>query len=246
MRLEVRVKILAIDSSGAAASAAVLNETTLIGEITLNNRLTHSQSLLPMIDEVMRMTGTEGAELTCIAVAAGPGSFTGLRIGASTVKGLAMVYDKPIAAVPTVDALACNYYGASQLVCPLLDARRGQVYGGLYRFTEDGLQALVPQTCTELSELLGKVNALGQEVLFLGDGADAYRARIPELTEVPYRFAPPHLSKQRAGSVGLLALQYAKENKYTTAVEFVPEYLRKSQAEREREARGTEASGAEA
>lgn len=240
------MKILAIDSSGAVASVAVLNDTTLIGEISLNNQLTHSQSLLPMIDRVMQMTGTEAAELTCLAIAAGPGSFTGLRIGASTVKGLAMVYDKPIVAVPTVDALACNYFGASQLICPLLDARRGQVYGGLYRFTEEGLQVLIPQTCVALPELLQQVNALGQEVLFLGDGADAYRPRIPELMQVPYRFAPVHLSKQRAGSVGLLAFQYAKENKYTTAVEFVPEYLRKSQAEREREARAEAAPGGEA
>lgn len=240
------MKILAIDSSGAVASVAVLNDTTLIGEISLNNQLTHSQSLLPMIDRVMQMTGTEAAELTCLAIAAGPGSFTGLRIGASTVKGLAMVYDKPIVAVPTVDALACNYFGASQLICPLLDARRGQVYGGLYRFTEEGLQVLISQTCVALPELLRQVNALGQEVLFLGDGADAYRSRIPELMQVPYRFAPVHLSKQRAGSVGLLAFQYAKENKYTTAVEFVPEYLRKSQAEREREARAEAAPGGEA
>ncbi len=231
------MKILAIDSSGAVASVAVLNETALIGEISLNNKRTHSQSLLPMIDEVLHMTETTGEELSGIAIAAGPGSFTGLRIGASTVKGLAMVYNLPIIAVPTVDALACNYYGASPLLCPLLDARRKQVYGGLYRFTEGKLQVLVPQTCTMLSELLQKVNALGEEVIFLGDGADAYREQIAAGCVVSHVFAPSHMSRQRAGSVGLLALQYMAENKCTTAVEFVPEYLRKSQAEQEREAR---------
>lgn len=233
--MRTEMKILAIDSSGAVASVAVLDDTTLVGEISLNNSLTHSQSLLPMIDQVLEMTGTKGTELDCLAIAAGPGSFTGLRIGASTIKGLAMVWNKPIAAVPTVDALAYNYFGASQLVCPILDARRGQVYGGLYEFVEGRMQVLIPQVCTELTGLSEEINAFSRPVIFLGDGVEANRKHLPELIRVPYTLAPAHLSKQRAGSVAMLALRYAQEGKLKDAAEFVPEYLRKSQAEREKE-----------
>lgn len=235
------MKILAIDSSGAVASVAVLNDNVLVGEISLNNSLTHSQSLLPMIDQVLTMTGTEGTDLDCLAIAAGPGSFTGLRIGASTIKGLAMVWNKPIAAVPTVDALACNYFGASQLVCPILDARRGQVYGGLYEFVDGEMRVLIPQVCTELTNLAKEVNALGRPVIFLGDGVEANKKKLPELIEVPYTLAPAHLSKQRAGSVGMLAMKYVTEGNLTDATQFVPEYLRKSQAEREKEEQGKQA-----
>ncbi len=234
----MEMKILAMDSSGAVASVAVLNDDILVGEISLNNSLTHSQSLLPMIDQVLHMTGTEGTDLDCLAIAAGPGSFTGLRIGASTVKGLAMVWNKPIAAVPTVDALACNCFGTSRLVCPILDARRGQVYGGLYEFVDGELRVLIPQVCTELTNLVKEINAYGRPVIILGDGVEANKRKLPELMEAPYVLAPAHLSKQRAGSVGILAMKYAEEGKLVDVARFVPEYLRKSQAEREKEEQG--------
>ena len=128
------MKILALDSSGLVASAAVVEDDITIAEYTINYKKTHSQTLLPMLDELRRMTELDLHTIDAIAVAAGPGSFTGLRIGSATAKGLGFALDIPIIPVPTVDALAYNLYGSDKLICPLMDARRNQVYTGLYTF----------------------------------------------------------------------------------------------------------------
>ena len=128
------MKILALDSSGLVASAALTQDDVLVAEYTTNYKKTHSQTLLPMLDELKRMVGLDLHTVDVIAVAAGPGSFTGLRIGAATAKGLGLALRVPIAPVPTVDALAWNFYGSDRLVCPLMDARRSQVYTGIYTF----------------------------------------------------------------------------------------------------------------
>ena len=126
--------LAAIESSGLVASVAFMTEDKLIGEYTTNFKKTHSQTLLPMFDEVVRMTGIRLEDLDAIVVSGGPGSFTGLRIGAATAKGLGLALDKPLISVPTVDALAYNLYGTQQVICPIMDARRQQVYTGLYTF----------------------------------------------------------------------------------------------------------------
>ena len=128
------MKILGLDSSGLVASVAVVEEDITIAEYTVNYKKTHSQTLLPMLDELKRMTELDLHTLDAIAIAAGPGSFTGLRIGSATAKGLGLALNLPILPVPTVDALAYNLYGSSALVCPLMDARRNQVYTRLYEF----------------------------------------------------------------------------------------------------------------
>ena len=128
------MKILALDSSGLVASVAVVSDDNLIGEYTINYKKTHSQTLLPMLDEVAKMTELDLKTIDFIAVSAGPGSFTGLRIGSATAKGLALALDKQIVSVPTVDALAYNLWGSADVVCPLMDARRNQTYTGLYSF----------------------------------------------------------------------------------------------------------------
>lgn len=228
------MKILAVDSSGVVASVAIVTEDALVAEYSVDYKKTHSQTLLPMIDEMMRMTETEPETIDAIAVAAGPGSFTGLRIGASTVKGLGMIWNKPIVPVETVDALACNYHGTEQVVCPLMDARRGQVYTGLYAFADGVLQVLEPQCCVMAKDIFEKANALGRPIVFLGDGVVVNRKLIEEMISVPYQLAPAHLAKQRAGALGWLAGQYLAWGRTVSAMEFVPEYLRQSQAERER------------
>ena len=128
------MKILAIDSSGLVAGVAVAEDDTLLAEYTTNYKKTHSQTLLPMLDEVKRMIELDLSSLDAIAVAAGPGSFTGLRIGSATAKGLGLALDKPLIGVSTVDALAMNLYGAEGYICPIMDARRSQVYTGIYTF----------------------------------------------------------------------------------------------------------------
>ncbi len=231
------MKILAIDSSGLIASAALATEDAVLAEYTTNYKKTHSQTLLPMIDEIVKMTETELSELDAIAVTAGPGSFTGLRIGSATAKGLGQALDKPLIAVPTTEALAWNFCGSEAVICPLMDARRSQVYTGLYRWNKEAetMDCLFEQQAMAVEDIIAEVNRLGQPVIFLGDGADAYRTVLSEKTEVVFSFAPVHMSKQRAASLAACAFVYAKEGKTQTAAEFVPTYLRKSQAERERE-----------
>lgn len=228
------MKILAIDSSGLVASVAIVEGANVLAEYTVNYKKTHSQTLLPMIDEVSKMIELDLGTIDAIAVAGGPGSFTGLRIGSATAKGLGFALDKPLVAVPTVDGIAYNLAGAATLVCPLMDARREQVYTGLYEFEDEKMHVLLPQCAIGIDELIAHVNEKGRKVTFLGDGVQVYQSYLEKACTVPYAFAPAHLNKQRAAAVAVLAMQYYEAGKIQTAEEYRPEYLRLSQAERER------------
>ena len=232
------MKIIALDSSGLAASVAVMEDEICVAEYTTNYKKTHSQTLLPMLDEITKMIDLDLSTVDAIAIAAGPGSFTGLRIGSATAKGLGLALKKPIVAVPTVDALAYQFYGSDRLICPLMDARRNQVYTGLYQFEprEEGFQCnQIRQQCVvAIDEIIDDINCLAKEVIFLGDGLPVYRDKIRDLCKVPYAFASAAQNRQRAACVGVLAFEYIKEGKIESAAEHAPEYLRLSQAERER------------
>lgn len=229
------MKILAFDSSGLVASVAIVQDDNLIAEYTTNYKKTHSQTLLPMLDEVVRMTETDKNSFDLLAVAAGPGSFTGLRIGSATVKGLALAWDIPVVAVPTLEALAYNAWGSRRIICPIMDARRRQVYTGLYRFDKDDkMEVLMDQVPMDIDELIEVLGDRGEEVLFVGDGIDVYADTIRQKMTVPFSFAPAHMNKQRAGSVAVAAKKRYEEGIYTSGDDFAPEYLRQSQAERER------------
>ena len=231
------MKILAFDSSGNVASVAILQDDELLAEYTVNYKKTHSQTLLPMLDEIVKMTETDLTAMDAIAVAAGPGSFTGLRIGAATAKGLGLALDKPLVAVPTTAAIACNLFDAEGLVCPIMDARRNQVYTGIYRFEDHKLVTVEDQMALAISELLGKLERYGEPVTFLGDGVPVFGDIIRSGLNTPFAFAPPHLARQRAGAVAWLGQQLFRERKARPGAEFRLEYLRMSQAERERKAR---------
>ena len=164
------MKILGLDSSGIVASVAVVEDDILVAEYTVNYKKTHSQTLLPMLDEIAKMTELDLNTIDAIAVAAGPGSFTGLRIGSATAKGLGLALKKPLVAVPTVEGLAYNLYDTQGLICPIMDARRNQVYTGIYEFCDGKLQILENQMAVSVTEIAEKLNALGREVIFLGDG----------------------------------------------------------------------------
>ena len=229
------MKILAFDSSGLVASVAIVQDDNLIAEYTTNYKKTHSQTLLPMLDEVVRMTETDKKSFDLLAVAAGPGSFTGLRIGSATVKGLALAWDIPVVAVPTLEALAYNAWGSRRIICPIMDARRRQVYTGLYRFDKDDkIEVLMDQIPMDIDELIEVLVDRGEKVLFVGDGIDVYADTIRQKMTVPFSFAPAHMNKQRAGSVAVAAKKRYEEGIYTSGDDFAPEYLRQSQAERER------------
>lgn len=231
------MRILALDSSGLTASVAVVEDDRLLAEYTVNHKKTHSQTLLPMLDVIAQMIELDLNSLDAIAVAGGPGSFTGLRIGSATAKGLGLALDKPLIHIPTADGLAYNLYGATDLICPMMDARRKQVYTGIYHFDGDQLVADMEQTAEAVEELIRQINALGKNVIFLGDGVPVYQEMLEEGLTVPYQIAPAHRNRQSAASVGALALQYLREGRTESAAEHKPDYLRMSQAERERQER---------
>ena len=230
------MRILGVDSSGMVASVALVEDDLLVAEYSVNYKKTHSQTLLPMLDEIVKMTELDLNTIDAIAVAAGPGSFTGLRIGAATVKGLGLALEKPVISVPTCHGLAYNLWGSDKLICPIMDARRNQVYTGIYRF-EKKFETVMDQDAMDMGELIEKLNAMGERVIFLGDGVPVYEKQIAEKMTVPYDLAPAHVNRQRAASVAALGAVYFAEGKTETAMEHKPDYLRKSQAEREREER---------
>lgn len=242
------MKILALDSSGLVASVAIIADGILLAEYTVNYKKTHSQTLLPMLDEIARMVELDKKTIDAIAVAAGPGSFTGLRIGSATAKGLGLALQKPIIEVPTLAGIAYNLGFVKGLVCPVMDARRQQVYSGIYRFEGDRLVTVRDQTPISVTDLIAELNGMeetltGEGVIFLGDGVPVLRSEADSTLSVPHSYAPAHLAMQRAGAVGVLACQLYAEGKYVPAEKHVPIYLRKSQAEQQRDRMKGESAG---
>lgn len=215
------------------AAAAVVDEEKILAEYIMNHKKTHSQTLLSMLAEIVKMTELDMKEIDAIAVSSGPGSFTGLRIGSATAKGLGFALDKPLIHVPTIEAMAYNFYSTEKLICPIMDARRGQVYTGLYSFQGSRICTRMEQTPMSVEDLTDKINTLKEPVVFLGDGVPVFRDVIRQRLKVSVEFAPPHLSRQRASSVAALGMLYYQEGKTETAAEHAPDYLRLSQAERE-------------
>lgn len=234
------MKILGLDSSGLVAGVAVVEDGVLLGEYTTDYKKTHSQTLLPMLDALRNMIELDMNTLDAIAIASGPGSFTGLRIGSATAKGLCFALGKPLVEVPTLEGLAWNLWGADRVVCPLMDARRGQVYAAAYEFAQAGedfeLKGLIPQAPMGVGELAERLNRLGRPVILLGDGVTVYAGVIRDQLKVSYSIAPAGNNRQRAGSIAALGAVYYAAGGAVDAGAHRPEYLRKSQAERVREA----------
>ena len=228
------MKILAIDSSGLVASVAIVEEDRVLGVFSVNNKLTHSQTLLPMIDELMKITGIEPTELDAAAVAKGPGSFTGLRIGSATAKGIGLALNLPVVEISTLEAMSFALYGTDRVICPMMDARRGQVYTALYRFEGETLVNVSPADACPVEDIIGKINELGLPVIYTGDGFPVYAEKIRSLTKTDFTEALPFQNRQNAAALGTLAVRYLKEGKTVTADAHVPDYMRLSQAERER------------
>ena len=178
------MKIIGIESSSLVASAAVWEDEKLLAEYTVDHKKTHSQTLLPMLEEICRMTECGMKTVDAVAVSAGPGSFTGLRIGAATAKGLGLALDIPLIAVPTLDATAWGLFGVKDLICPIMDAKRGQVYTGIYRFDEEDRLSILKASCAmDFGELAEQLKALGGRVYFLGDGVPVFREKATPKTK---------------------------------------------------------------
>ncbi len=227
------MKILALESSATACSVCLTEDEELIAQSYENSGLTHSKTLLPMAEELLKNCGAALNDVDVIAVAAGPGSFTGLRIGVSTAKGLGWALDKPCAKVSTLEAMAWNLTFWPGELCCAMDARRSQVYNA--RFRSDGKYPtrLCPDRAIGLEELAEEVRKTSSPQILVGDGALLCYNYFMKMG-LSVRLTPPNLRYQSAWGVARAALEQAQNGMLVTAAELVPEYHRLSQAERER------------
>lgn len=236
------MKILALDTSGLTATVALSQDDRLVSQFSIQHKTTHSQILMPMMDAIKTMTDLDLSTIDAIAVAEGPGSFTGLRIGAATAKALCLALEVPLVAIPTMDGLAYNMYGTEQIICPMMDARRSQVYTGVYTFVPEKdetthlltytMHTILPQKACSIEEITDYLNQLGRPAVLLGDGVPVYMDELEKHLTVPFYEAPLQMNRQSAASLCALAAQYIKEGRTADADSFAPDYLRPSQAER--------------
>ncbi len=224
--------ILALESSAKAASAALVRDGRLLAQAGQCSGLTHSRTLLPMAEDMLKNAELRLGDVDLFAVAQGPGSFTGIRIGVSTVKGLAWASGKGCVGVSTLEAMAWHGLAAGGLVCPVMDARRGQVYTALFEIRGGRPCRLCPDRPLALEELAWELRAQNRPPFLVGDGAEL-AARFLEREGLPFRLAPDNLLWQSAWGVAMAA----QDKPPQTAAELLPVYLRLSQAERERQER---------
>ncbi|ADL41732.1 peptidase M22 glycoprotease [Caldicellulosiruptor obsidiansis OB47] len=218
------MKILAIETSGKVASAALLEDCKVISEVVLNTKLVHSVMLIDLIDQVLKNASVNIAEIDLFAVAVGPGSFTGLRIGVSTIKGFCYATSKPCVGVDTLKALCYNFWACSDFLMPILDAKSQKVFTGIFRFEDGKLKTYHPTSIVDIEE--AKELAKKYNPVLLGEGLDVY-----DFSQ--FKLSPKFLQYQKASNVGLLAYELAQEGEVISHFDLVPVYLKKSYAERE-------------
>ena len=223
------MKLLAIDTSGTVCGVAVLRDDMVCCEHMVQNKRTHSVNLLPMIDEALSASGLEPAQLDRLAVVTGPGSFTGVRLGVSTAKGLAHGAGLPCVAVDALEAMAAGAGAFSGLICPIQDARAGQVYAAAFRWGAERPERVLPDQPIRVEDLAEKLLAMEAPCLFLGDGMPVHRARLAELMGERAVFAAPQLASLRPASVAVLGAVTEETLDYTA---LMPMYLRAPSAER--------------
>ncbi len=227
------MKILALETSAVTATAAVTEDERLLAQSFQNSGLTHSATLMPMVSDLLKNTGLALKDMDVIAVAAGPGSFTGVRIGVAAAKGLAWPEDKPCAPCSTLESMAwqCAHVGGE--ICTAMDARRNQVYCARFRAEGGALIRLTEDRAMGLDELAAEVRAAAAPQTLVGDGAQLVRAAL-EGQGLPCALMPPHLLYQTAWGVARCALELARGGGLISAAAMAPSYHRLSQAERER------------
>lgn len=231
------MKILAIETSAKSVSAAVVENGVPLASAYQNMGLTHSRTLMPLVDGMLSAAGLRVQDMDLLAAANGPGSFTGLRIGVSALKGLAWALEKPCCGVSTLAAMARNLAHMEGLIICAMDARRNQVYNALFLAHDGVLTRQCPDRAIGLAELAEEIKNRPEPKFVVGDGAGLCYNHLLE-QDVPCRMAPPQLVMQNAVGVALAAEEMAAAGQVTTARNLVPVYLRLSQAERERLARG--------
>jgi len=221
--------ILALENSGMCGSIALINGSHCIVELSLLSSLTHSKRLLSSLERVMVETETHWSDIDAIAISLGPGSFTGLRIGLSTVKGLAMATGIPLIGISSLDGLACQFCFTSSLICPLLDARKKEVYTALYRASEiDTIERISDYLVLPPEELIERID---EPTIFVGDGVEVYRDLLQEKLKKKALFAQAPLNFAKASSIGFLALPLWQQKNFLDPARTIPTYIRPSDAE---------------
>ena len=223
--------VLALDSTAQTGAVTLCRDRKLLASITLNTGNTHSETLLPSVEALLTMCGLTAGDVDLFACAKGPGSFTGVRIGVSTVKGMAFGTDKPCIGVSTLEALAYNLRAFSGILCPVMNARRSQVYNALFRAKDGKIERLCADRAISLEELSRELSAMGQPIYLAGDGYDMTRAALSHLAPCE---TPEELIYQSGYAVAMCALDAHEAGVRTTDAELAPTYLRLPQAERER------------
>ena len=225
------MKILSLDTTATVCTAAICEGGKLIAETTVNTGNTHSETLLPVIENLLKITETDIKDIDCFACSTGPGSFTGVRIGAATVKGLAFGSSKPCVGVSTLEALAYNMRGYKGIICPVMNARRSQVYTAIFESDGKEIKRISEDMAIAASELDIKLSELGKDVYLVGDGIDV---ALSNFVKTSVCNTPEEARYQSAYSVSQVALKEYKEGRSVSDKELVATYLRLSQAERER------------
>jgi tRNA threonylcarbamoyladenosine biosynthesis protein TsaB len=223
------MKILSIETSTMLGGVAIVDEQAgLVAETKLNVKTTHSERLMTAVDNTLQQSELSLNDIDVFAVAIGPGSFTGLRIGLSTAKGLSYSTGKPLVTVPTLDAFAWNFSYSMHPVCLMLDARRSEVYAAVYRWEENGFRTVLEAISVRPEKLLDK---LEEKILFAGEGALLYKKRITDIMKDRAVFAGADKMVPSPANVAVLGLERAVRDEYAPAAETVPLYIRKSEAE---------------
>ena len=226
------MKILGIESSGITASCAISEDEILLCEYTQNHKKTHSEKLMPIIVKALEDNEISLNDIDVIAISKGPGSYTGLRIGAAIAKGLAQALDVPMVAVPTMKALAANIFDNNKYIVPILDAKGGRAYSGIYKWENNKLMTIKEQFPVNIDELANIINDLDGDVVLNGDGSVNYKEVLQSKINKKIYFAPDKYNILSASSINHVGYQLIKENKMISCYDFSPEYLRPSQAER--------------
>ena len=225
------MKILALETATVAGSVAIVDDNKgLIGEVRVDVKVAHSERLMPSVEWLLNASGLSINDIDAFAVSIGPGSFTGLRIGLSTAKGLAFSTGKPLVPVKTLDAFARTLVYCSYTICPMLDARKNEVYAGLYRWEDDLCKKIMPETAISPETLLSEIKGNGP-LLFTGDGTLKYHEVIEETLKKDAVFAPSYRMSPSASSVAEIAFETLEQSDLPDPVSIIPFYIRKSEAE---------------
>jgi tRNA threonylcarbamoyladenosine biosynthesis protein TsaB len=224
--------VLGIESSSVTASCAISENNRLLGEYTLGHKKTHSEKLMPLIEKLMEDLGIKVQDVDVIAISEGPGSYTGLRIGAAIAKSIACAADIELVNVPTMKALAANIFQVDRLIVPIMDAKAGRIYSGIYAWSNESLTEVKGQFPCNTKDLIELLNTYEKPVVLNGDGSENYRTEFEQGLEIKPLFAPRQFNYLKASSLVCLGYEMASRGETVSPFEFAPKYLRLSQAER--------------